>query len=93
MTNTLAIVLGACGGALVGLANMLTLKKMIRIIMNEGANNVVQPLLLGGTILVLFALLFLGAFISVAFIVSVAAGWTLVMIVFVIRTRFTAKRD
>lgn len=84
MSTTLSVILGMCAGALAGWANMLGLKKLIRILFHEGANNAVQPLLLGGAVLILFALLFLGAFISAAFLVAVAAGWTVVMVVFVI---------
>lgn len=88
---TLSIIIGATAGSLVGSANMLALKKLIGMIMNEGANNAVQPLLLGGTVLLLFALIFLGVFISTAFVISVAAGWTVAMIVFVIRNRLAAR--
>ena len=91
MTTTLSIVLGVCAGALIGWANMLVLKKLIRIIMNEGADNVTQPFLLGGTILILFVLMFLGVFISAEFLIASAAGWTVAMVVSVIRSRIASK--
>lgn len=91
MTTTLSIILGVCAGALIGWANMLTLKKLIRIIIHEGANNVIQPFLLGGTILILFVLMFLGVFISAAFLIASAAGWTVAMVVSVIRNRLASK--
>lgn len=91
MTITWSIILGACFGALIGWGNALVLKKLIRMIMHEGANNVTQPLLLGGTILILFVLMFLGVFISSAFLIASAAGWTAAMVVSVIRDRLAAK--
>jgi len=91
MTTTLSIILGVCAGGLIGWVSMLTLKKLIRFIMNEGANNVTQPFLLGGTLLILFVLMFLGVFISAAFLIASAAGWTIAMVVSVIRERLAAK--
>jgi hypothetical protein len=91
VTITWSIILGACFGALNGWGNALVLKKLIRMIMHEGANNVTRPLLLGGTILILFVLMFLGVFISAAFLIASAAGWTAAMVVSVIRDRLAAK--
>jgi len=89
---TLSIIIGVCAGGLIGWVNMLALKKLIRIIMNEGANNTAQPWLLGGTVVGMFALLFLGVLVSVAMMVSIAGGWTLAMIVFMIFNRRTKKQ-
>ena len=91
MTITLSIILGVSTGGLIGWVNMLTLKKFIGIIMDEGANNVTQLFLLGGTILILFVLMFLGVFISAAFLIASAAGWTVAMAVSLIRNRIAAK--
>lgn len=92
MPITLSIIIGVCAGGLIGWANMLALKKLIRIIMNEGANNTAQPWLLGGTVIGMFALLFLGVLVSVATMVSIAGGWTLSMIFFIIFNRRTKKQ-
>ena len=92
MTTTLSIVLGVCAGGLIGWANMLVLKKLIRIIMDEGANHTAQPWLLGGTIIGMFALLFLGALISVTLMISIAAGWTLATILYIILSRPTVSK-
>ena len=91
MTTTLSIILGVCAGALIGWANMLVLKKLIGVLLNEGADNVTQPFLLGGTVLILFVLMFLGVFISAAFLIASAAGWTAAMVVSVIRNRLASK--
>jgi len=89
---TPSIIIGVFAGGLIGWVNMLALKKLIRIIMDEGANNAAQPWLLGGTVIVMFALLFLGVLVSVAMMISIAAGWTLSMIVFIIFNRRTKKQ-
>jgi hypothetical protein len=91
VSDTLTIILGVCAGAGIGWVNMLALKKMIQMILNEGANNAVRLLVLGGAVFIMFALLFLGALISAAFLIATAAGWTLAMAVSVIRSKLTAK--